>query len=53
VKIVEGENTIGEQVEQLAEGTRDGGDVKDEIIQVTKQIVTTKQYKIIRGPTNE
>ena len=47
-QVVEGENTIGERLEQM--GT--GQDVKAAITEDVKQIVTTKQYKIMR-PTNE
>ena len=43
--IVEGENTIGERIEQMAEGKA----VKEQITQDVKQIVSRKQYKIIRG----
>jgi len=44
-KVVEGENTIGERLERLGRGE----DVKDDITNDVKQIVTTKQYKIIRS----
>jgi len=44
-QVIEQHNTIGELIEQQARGK----DVKKEITQTTKQIVTTKQYKIIRA----
>ena len=47
--IVEGVNTMGERLEQMANGE----DVKDKITNDVKQIVKTKQYKIIRKPTDE
>ncbi len=42
--IEEGVNTIGDRVEAMAKGE----DTKDAITNTVKQIVTTKQYKIIR-----
>lgn len=42
--VEEGINTIGDRVEALAKGE----DTKDAITNTAKQIVTTKQYKIIR-----
>ena len=42
--VVEDENTIGDRLEQMAKGE----DVKDEITQDMKQIVSTKKYRIIR-----
>ncbi len=47
--IVEGVNTIGERLEKMARGE----DVKKEVTNDIKQIVKTKQYKIIRKPTDE
>lgn len=47
--VIEGENTIGDRLEDMAKGE----DVKDEITQDVKQIVTSKQYKIIRKQGNE
>lgn len=43
-KVVDGENTIGERLEHMGRGE----DVKDDITNAVKQIITTKQYKIIR-----
>jgi hypothetical protein len=47
--VVEGVNTIGERLERMAKGE----EVKDKITNDVKQIVKTKQYKIIREPTDE
>jgi hypothetical protein len=47
--IVEGMNTIGERLEQMAKGE----DVKEKITNDVKQIVKTKRYKIIREPTDD
>lgn len=47
-KIVDGQNTIGDRLELMAEGE----DMKATITNDVKQIVTTKQYKIMR-PTND
>jgi hypothetical protein len=49
VKVVEGENTLGEQLEQMGKGE----DVKADITQTVKQVVTTKQYKIMRNQDDE
>ena len=43
-KVEENENTIGDKLEQLGRGE----EVKNDITSTLKQIVTTKQYKIIR-----
>jgi hypothetical protein len=43
-KLIEGENTIGDRLEDMAKGV----DVKAAITEDVKQIVTTKQYKILR-----
>ena len=42
--VEEGVNTIGDRIETMIKGE----DTKDEITNTVKQIVTTKQYKIIR-----
>ena len=42
--VEEGVNTIGDRIEAMAKGE----DTKDEITNTIKQVVTTKQYKIIR-----
>lgn len=47
-KIVDGQNTIGDRLELMGEGE----DMKATITNDVKQIVTTKQYKIMR-PTND
>jgi hypothetical protein len=47
--IVEGVNTIGERLEQMAKGV----DVKDKVTNDVKQIVKTKQYKIIRPASDD
>ncbi len=47
--VVEGVNTMGERLEQMAKGE----DVKNEITNDVKQIVKTKRYKILREPTDE
>lgn len=47
--VEEGVNTIGEQLEKLAEGD----DVKDEITDTVKQVAARKQYNIIRNQGNE
>jgi hypothetical protein len=44
--IMEGDNTIGELLEGMAEGK----DKKKEITETVKQVVTTKQYNIVRDP---
>jgi hypothetical protein len=48
-KIIEGRNTIGDRLELVAEGE----DMKAAITNDVKQMVTTKQYKIMREPTDE
>jgi hypothetical protein len=48
-KVVEQVNTIGEQLEQLAKDE----DVKADITQTVQQVVTTKQYKIMRNQDDE
>ncbi len=47
-KMIEGENTIGERLEDLAKG----GDTKYAITEDVKQMVTTKRYRILRGKDN-
>jgi hypothetical protein len=47
--VVEGENTMGERLEQMAQGE----DVKAEITNDVKQIVKTNQYTIIRRAEDE
>jgi hypothetical protein len=47
-KMIEGENTIGERLEDMAKGK----DTKYSITEDMKQMVTTKQYKILRGKDN-
>ena len=47
--IEEGVNTIGEQLERMAEGTVG----TDEITSTVKQVASRKQYKIIRNQGNE
>ncbi len=46
--IVEGVNTMGERLEQMANSE----DVKDKITNDVKQIVKTKQYRILREATD-
>jgi len=50
VKVVEGKNTIADRLEQLAYGDTS---VTEVITEDVKQIVTTKQYKILREPSDE
>jgi hypothetical protein len=47
--IVDGMNTIGERLEQMAKGA----DVKDKVTNDVRQIVKLKQYKIIRPATDD
>jgi hypothetical protein len=49
VKLIEGKNTIADRLERMGEGNK----VTECITEDVKQIVTTKQYKIIRRPTDE
>jgi hypothetical protein len=48
-KLVEGENTMAEALEDMGKGK----DTKAAITNKVKQAVTTQQYKIIRKPTDE
>lgn len=49
VKVVEGKNTIADRLEQMGKGDK----VTEIITEDVKQIVTTKQYKILRETTDE
>jgi hypothetical protein len=48
-KLIEGENTMAEALEDMGKGK----DTKDAITNKVKQVVSTKKYKIIREPTDE
>lgn len=48
-KLVEGKNTMAEALVDMAEGK----DVKADITNKVKQVVTTQQYRIKREPTDE
>jgi hypothetical protein len=48
-KLVEGENTMAEALEAMGEGK----DMKADITNKVQQVVTTKQYKVMRKPTDE
>jgi hypothetical protein len=48
-KLIENQNTVADKLEKMGKGE----EVADSITEDVKQIVTTKQYKIIREPTDE